>query len=191
LIVQLQSTGVEGSCYITTAVADNDGTRSKIMFVWTKRVERGQSSCLYGKESNEVKVHVCMVVKGRRRSKLMFVLFWFVSEVEEEALRGHFVDCGEIANVRIIRDPKTGMGKGFGYITFQVYISIKWSTFVLQSLPFCLPPYPAHGQEGWHVYQLLGGYGLPLSCHNKLQVSHSSDHHPLPFSLRLFLFKKN
>jgi len=39
--------------------------------------------------------------------------------LEEESLRRHFVDCGDVENIRIIRDPKTGMGKGFGYITFQ------------------------------------------------------------------------
>ena len=37
---------------------------------------------------------------------------------EEEALRGHFGKCGEITNVRVVRDPKTLIGKGFAYVTF-------------------------------------------------------------------------
>ncbi|PIO39642.1 hypothetical protein AB205_0102310 [Aquarana catesbeiana] len=39
--------------------------------------------------------------------------------VEEEALRDHFSECGTIEAVRIIRDQKTGIGKGFGYVLFQ------------------------------------------------------------------------
>lgn len=39
-------------------------------------------------------------------------------DVEEEPLRQHFRLCGAITNVRIIRDQKTGAGKGFGYVTF-------------------------------------------------------------------------
>ena len=37
---------------------------------------------------------------------------------EDEALRGHFGKCGEITNVRVVRDPKTLIGKGFAYVTF-------------------------------------------------------------------------
>ena len=37
----------------------------------------------------------------------------------EEDLRAHFSDIGEILNVRIIRDPKTHLGKGFGYVQFS------------------------------------------------------------------------
>ena len=35
-------------------------------------------------------------------------------------LRQFFVDCGEVEAVRIIRDSKTGAGKGFGFILFKV-----------------------------------------------------------------------
>jgi RNA recognition motif-containing protein len=37
---------------------------------------------------------------------------------EEEALRNHFSKCGEITKVRLVRDSKTLVGKGFGYVTF-------------------------------------------------------------------------
>ena len=37
---------------------------------------------------------------------------------EEEQLRQHFEKCGTITNVRIVRDPKTLLGKGFAYVTF-------------------------------------------------------------------------
>ena len=41
-------------------------------------------------------------------------------DIEEEAVRGHFADCGTIDNVRIVRDAKTSLGKGFCYISFNV-----------------------------------------------------------------------
>ena len=38
---------------------------------------------------------------------------------DEEQLREVFTVCGEIQNIRIVRDPKTGIGKGFGFVTFK------------------------------------------------------------------------
>ena len=37
---------------------------------------------------------------------------------DEEKLRGCFSNCGDVESVRIIRDSKTGIGKGFGFVTF-------------------------------------------------------------------------
>ena len=37
---------------------------------------------------------------------------------DEEALRAVFSGCGEVEGVRIVRDTKTGVGKGFGFVTF-------------------------------------------------------------------------
>ncbi|KAJ2077306.1 Nucleolar protein 12 [Coemansia sp. RSA 988] len=37
---------------------------------------------------------------------------------EEEALWKHFNTCGAVENVRIIRDSKTNLGKGFAYVQF-------------------------------------------------------------------------
>ena len=39
--------------------------------------------------------------------------------VSEEDVRKQFEDCGKIENVRLIRDPKTFLGKGIGYIMFS------------------------------------------------------------------------
>ena len=38
---------------------------------------------------------------------------------DEEKLRSCFSDCGDVESVRIIRDAKTGIGKGFGFVTFS------------------------------------------------------------------------
>ncbi|ELW68131.1 RNA-binding protein 34 [Tupaia chinensis] len=50
-------------------------------------------------------------------------------EVEESAIEKHFLDCGKIMAVRIVRDPVTGVGKGFGYVLFEntdaVHLALK------------------------------------------------------------------
>jgi len=42
----------------------------------------------------------------------------------EEEVRTFFKDCGEIANVRLIRDKKVNVGKGFGYVLFKERSSV-------------------------------------------------------------------
>lgn len=39
--------------------------------------------------------------------------------ISEEHVRNHFLDCGKISNIRLVRDWKTGIGKGFGYVMFE------------------------------------------------------------------------
>uniref|UniRef100_A0A8B9ELV3 RNA binding motif protein 34 n=1 Tax=Anser cygnoides TaxID=8845 RepID=A0A8B9ELV3_ANSCY len=47
----------------------------------------------------------------------------------DDAVRDHFADCGDVVAVRIVRDRQTGMGKGFGYILFEntdaVHLALK------------------------------------------------------------------
>lgn len=43
---------------------------------------------------------------------------------KEEELRAHFSECGNVANVRLVRDKASGLGKGFGYVTFQDHGSV-------------------------------------------------------------------
>lgn len=40
-------------------------------------------------------------------------------KINEEKLREHFTKCGEVDDVRVIRDKATGMGKGFAYVRFK------------------------------------------------------------------------
>lgn len=41
-------------------------------------------------------------------------------DAEEEELWEFFADCGAIDNVRLVRDKKTNIGKGIGYVQFTV-----------------------------------------------------------------------
>ncbi|XP_047305656.1 RNA-binding protein 34 isoform X2 [Homo sapiens] len=49
--------------------------------------------------------------------------------IEESAIEKHFLDCGSIMAVRIVRDKMTGIGKGFGYVLFEntdsVHLALK------------------------------------------------------------------
>ncbi|XP_051880757.1 RNA-binding protein 34 isoform X2 [Pristis pectinata] len=40
-------------------------------------------------------------------------------DIQENDVRDHFSECGEVECVRIVRDKESGMGKGFGYVLFQ------------------------------------------------------------------------
>jgi len=41
-------------------------------------------------------------------------------DLREASLREHFVSCGCVEGVRLVRDKSSGLGKGFGYVLFQV-----------------------------------------------------------------------
>lgn len=44
-------------------------------------------------------------------------------EAQEESLWKHFSTAGKVESVRIVRDAKTNVGKGFAYVQFEVCIS--------------------------------------------------------------------
>ncbi|XP_033056212.1 RNA-binding protein 34 isoform X3 [Trachypithecus francoisi] len=50
-------------------------------------------------------------------------------KVAESAVEKHFLDCGSVMAVRIVRDQVTGVGKGFGYVLFEntdsVHLALK------------------------------------------------------------------
>ncbi|KAF6274752.1 RNA binding motif protein 34 [Rhinolophus ferrumequinum] len=50
-------------------------------------------------------------------------------KIEESAVEDHFLDCGSIVAVRIVRDRVTGLGRGFGYVLFEntdaVHLALK------------------------------------------------------------------
>ncbi|XP_039594269.1 RNA-binding protein 34 [Polypterus senegalus] len=46
-------------------------------------------------------------------------------DVKDEELREHFLECGEIEGIRLIKDRNTGLVKGFGYILFKTPDSVQ------------------------------------------------------------------
>lgn len=83
---------------------------------------------LNGHKFNEhyMRVDVAGGAKKHNHKKSIFVGN-IPFDAKEETLREHFVDCGVVENVRIIRDKKTGLGKGFGYINFEESHSVDFA----------------------------------------------------------------
>nr|XP_020642611.1 RNA-binding protein 34 [Pogona vitticeps] len=50
-------------------------------------------------------------------------------DIDDDTVRNHFSDCGDVTGVRIVRDRNTGIGKGFGYVLFEttdaVHLALK------------------------------------------------------------------
>lgn len=68
------------------------------------RVDRAASSCS---------------VSGEKKTKQCVFVGNLPYNVKDEALHEHFGTCGGIEAVRAVRDKFSGMGKGFGYVTFK------------------------------------------------------------------------
>ncbi|NXL08514.1 RBM34 protein, partial [Mesembrinibis cayennensis] len=56
-------------------------------------------------------------------------------DISDDAVRDHFSVCGDVVAVRIVRDRKTGLGKGFGYVLFEdtdaVHLALKLNDSLL------------------------------------------------------------
>ncbi|NWH97223.1 RBM34 protein, partial [Tichodroma muraria] len=56
-------------------------------------------------------------------------------DICDDAVREHFRVCGDIVRVRVVRDSRTGLGKGFGYVLFEntdaVHLALKLNNSVL------------------------------------------------------------
>ncbi|XP_077869463.1 uncharacterized protein LOC100375750 isoform X2 [Saccoglossus kowalevskii] len=48
-------------------------------------------------------------------------------KIDEEIVRQHFMQCGNVISVRLVRDGKTGIGKGFGYVLFKDISSVEFA----------------------------------------------------------------
>ncbi|KAI3658423.1 hypothetical protein MP638_007525 [Amoeboaphelidium occidentale] len=56
-----------------------------------------------------------------RRAKLKRTVFLggLSFDITEEQIFNHFNSCGNIQNIRLVRDAATSVGKGFGYVLFE------------------------------------------------------------------------
>lgn len=101
-----------------------------IAYARFKDVESAQKSLkLDGHKIGEQTIQIDLASKddtsqNRDQSKAIFVGNLGFATCEDE-LREHFSQCGKIANVRIVRDSQTGIGKGFCYVNFASSESVK------------------------------------------------------------------
>ncbi|XP_006868629.1 PREDICTED: RNA-binding protein 34 [Chrysochloris asiatica] len=65
------------------------------------------------------RIRVDLATESSSRDKRSVFVGNLPYKIEETAVEEHFLDCGNIVAVRIIRDQVTGIGKGFGYVLFE------------------------------------------------------------------------
>nr|XP_003473581.1 RNA-binding protein 34 [Cavia porcellus] len=74
-------------------------------------------------------IRVDLASKSSSRDKRSVFVGNLPYKVEETAVKEHFLDCGSIVAVRLVRDRVTGVGKGFGYVLFEntdaVHLALK------------------------------------------------------------------
>ncbi|XP_076345776.1 uncharacterized protein LOC143244633 isoform X2 [Tachypleus tridentatus] len=70
-------------------------------------------------------LRVDRVINGHQYNKNRSVFIGNLPfNAEEEELYRFFSECGDVAGVRIVRDPLSGLGKGFGFILFKTMDSV-------------------------------------------------------------------
>nr|XP_012139182.1 PREDICTED: nucleolar protein 12-like [Megachile rotundata]XP_012139184.1 PREDICTED: nucleolar protein 12-like [Megachile rotundata] len=69
-------------------------------------------------EGNHLRVDLASKSEKKYDGKKSVFLGNLAFKIDENTIRKHFEKCGEIESVRVIKDNKTGIGKGFGYVNF-------------------------------------------------------------------------
>ena len=68
-----------------------------------------------------VRVDLAGAAKAHDESRSVFLGSLPFAATEDD-VRRHFRDCGAITSVRLVRDAKTNLGKGFGFVLFEVRV---------------------------------------------------------------------
>lgn len=80
---------------------------------------------LNGSKVNDLHLRVDMATNAKQHDHRHSIFVGNLPyNITEEAVRSHFEVCGTVDNVRIVRDRKTGLGKGFGYVLYQSVDSV-------------------------------------------------------------------
>ncbi|KAL1461440.1 hypothetical protein WDU94_013340 [Cyamophila willieti] len=89
-------------------------------YVRFKNIESVEKALVMnGHVVNEHTIRVDTALKKPKANSHAIFIGNLPFEAEEEEVRKAFESCGEIDNIRIIRDQKTNTGKGFGYVNFK------------------------------------------------------------------------
>lgn len=94
-----------------------EGSTFNAYVVMASDANAEESLCLNGTLLQGRHLRVDLVERGENTQRSVFVGNLPFS-VDEEKLRDTFCVCGEVESVRIVRDLKSGIGKGFGFVMF-------------------------------------------------------------------------
>ena len=103
-----------------------------------KSVEKAQKLNATKIENHTIRVDVACKegLPAIEQNKAIYVGNLGFATEEDEVLE-HFKTCGEIVNVRIIRDSKTGLGKGFCYVNFKDSKSVATAVDIMNGTTLC------------------------------------------------------
>lgn len=75
--------------------------------------------CMNGVKYGDLHMRVDLATSGKKHEQKHCVFIGNLPfDAAEDPLRKHFDNCGDIDYVRLVRDRKTGAGKGIGYVAF-------------------------------------------------------------------------
>jgi len=96
-------------------------------YVRMSTVEEAEAACeLNNTQVEGLTIRVDMALKGKNHDNKKAVFLGNLDfKTEEEDVRKLFSKCGEVENVRLVRDNTTGIGKGFGYVNFATEQSVE------------------------------------------------------------------
>ena len=97
-----------------------EGSTFNAYVVFSSQAEAEASLCVNGTlfHGRHLRVDVLTGVKEELNTQRSVFVGNVPFSADEEKLRVVFSVCGAIESVRIVRDKKTGVGKGFGFVTF-------------------------------------------------------------------------
>ncbi|KAH8041329.1 hypothetical protein HPB51_014610 [Rhipicephalus microplus] len=106
--------------FISKALHSNKQTvNAYVVFKTKEAVNQAltlNGSVLFG---NHIRVDCVGAPKSQVSEKQTVFVGNLAHEVQDEELWKLFAECGDVVAVRLVRDKVTGMGKGFGFVTFK------------------------------------------------------------------------
>lgn len=106
--------------FISKALHSNKQTvNAYIVFKAKEAVKEAlnlNGSVLFG---NHIRVDCVGAPKSQVSEKQTVFVGNLAHEIQDEEVWQLFAECGDVAAVRLVRDKVTGMGKGFGFVTFK------------------------------------------------------------------------
>ncbi|KAI8985314.1 hypothetical protein BDB01DRAFT_787589 [Pilobolus umbonatus] len=97
---------------------DRDAVNAYIVFKDASSVEKASKCNGLVFMEKHLRVDAANNSKQHDRKRSVF-LGALPFDIDDEELWTFFKDCGEIDSVRVVRDQKTNVGKGFGYVQFK------------------------------------------------------------------------
>ena len=96
---------------------ERNNMNAYVVFKEKENAERALES--KGAEFKGMHIRVDIAEHKETDNKLSVFIGNLPFNIQEEEIREHFTQCGEVDDVRLIRDKSSGIGKGFGYVKFK------------------------------------------------------------------------